>query len=450
MSSAAATSPTGRVSPARLARGAITLGGAALVVSPYVWLPAWRDNGFSLSYAWFHVWTWLPFALLASLAGRGLRWPVAAALLAIAGTGTVVSVELTQSDADDALAWAVALPALEMLVAVAAWQHATHRRRAGAGASTPLVLAVAALAAAAMITVRLAGAPDGGRVQTFLVIATSIVVEALPFVMLGAAVSAALEVYVPDRWLDPIARLPLRLQVPAVALAGVAMPVCECGSVPVARRLILRGVHPSAGIAFMLAAPIINPVVLLSTFVAYHGRGAAAMVAGRASLGLVVALAAGTLLGRRVDRGRFRSGHADHGHQHAGGARDFADHLTADLLLMGKYIVLGATLAALMQTAVPQHVFTGTLTTPLVGSLLLVVLAFVLSLCSEADAFVAVSLIQFSPGPQLAFLAAGPMLDTKLAMLYGGTFGRGFVLRVAAIVVPAVVAGSMVFDATLR
>jgi uncharacterized membrane protein YraQ (UPF0718 family) len=114
---------------------------------------------------------------------------------------------------------------------------------------------------------------------------------------------------------------------------------------------------------------------------------------------------------------------------------------------MGKFIVLGAALAAAMQTIIPQSVFTGVLTSPLVGALLMIVLAFFLSLCSEADAFVAVSFIQFPLGPQLAFLAAGPVLDTKLALLYGGTFGRAFVFKLALVVIPVVVAGSMLFQA---
>jgi uncharacterized membrane protein YraQ (UPF0718 family) len=176
------------------------------------------------------------------------------------------------------------------------------------------------------------------------------------------------------------------------------------------------------------------------------------MVVGRAALGLVVALAAGTLIARGgahklVENAR---GGEHHHHDHHGSrARGFVDHLAADLLLMGKFIVLGAALAAAMQTIVPQSVFTGVLTSAFVGALLMVALAFFLSLCSEADAFVAVSFIQFPLGPQLAFLAAGPVLDTKLALLYGGTFGRGFVLRLALVVVPLVVGGSMLFQVVI-
>jgi uncharacterized protein len=173
------------------------------------------------------------------------------------------------------------------------------------------------------------------------------------------------------------------------------------------------------------------------------------MTAGRALLGIFVALAAAAALGRtgasNLLRPRAREAHA---HDHGGGGRvrAVADHLAADLLFMGRFVIAGAVLAAAMQTLVPQSVFTGVLTTPLVGAALLMVLGFVLSLCSEADAFVAVSFIQFPLGPQLAFLVFGPILDIKLALLYGATFGRGFVLRLLLVTAPLVLAGSMLFQ----
>jgi uncharacterized membrane protein YraQ (UPF0718 family) len=233
-----------------------------------------------------------------------------------------------------------------------------------------------------------------------------------------------------------------------LALCGMAMPVCECGSVPVARRLIMRGVHPGAGVAFMLAAPILNPVVLFSTAVAYAGNDAALMVASRAGLGLVLACASGLLIAR-MGAGRLLT-RPDTGHHHAHGAgrvRRVMDHLSSDFFFMGKFVVAGAALAAAMQTLVPQDVFTGVLTTPFVGAALLMVFAFLLSLCSEADAFVAISFVQFPVGAQLAFLVFGPVLDIKLSLLYAATFGWGFVLRLAAISVPIVLGGSMLVQA---
>jgi uncharacterized membrane protein YraQ (UPF0718 family) len=436
--------------PPRLFGPVIAALGALVALSPYIWLQSWRGLGFSAAYVPFHLWCWLPFVALAVATSAGwLKGRAGAALTAAVTVGTVVAVLLSQSLDVSERDLGVALPGLMALGVTATWGLLAHRR---GGVVTPqLVTGSFALLLAVIVAGRLLQVGDLARVQNFLVIGTSIAVEALPFVLLGAAVSAAIEVFVPERWFAAIARLPLPLQIPGVALAGLAMPVCECGSVPVARRLIVRGVHPAAGIAFMLAAPVINPVVLFSTAVAYQGRGAFEMVVGRASLGLVVALVAGTLIARS-GAGKLvanaRAHDPGHGHHHYDGRlRGFVDHLAADLLLMGKFIVLGAALAAAMQTVIPQSVFTGVLTSPVVGALLMIVLAFLLSLCSEADAFVAVSFIQFPLGPQLAFLAAGPVLDTKLALLYGGTFGRAFVLRLALVVVPVVVAGSMLFQA---
>jgi uncharacterized protein len=331
-------------------------------------------------------------------------------------------------------------------------------------AREPLVLAgaVAALAAAALAA-RSAGAGDVAELETFVLIFVSIVVEALPFILLGALVSAAVAVYVPERFFERVGRLPVGLQVPGAALGGLVFPVCECGSVPVARRLILRGVHPAAGIAFMLAAPVINPIVLASTWVAYSGRGSGLeMVLGRAGLGLALAALVGIAIGRlgrdTLLRPRRADAHA-HGHDHSlhAGTRgrwrrgaDFVEHVASDFLFMGKFIVLGAAVAAALQTVIPQNIVNGIAGTPVLAAISLMALAFMLSLCSEADAFVAVSLTAFSPGSQLAFLVFGPMVDTKLVLLYGGTFRRQFALRLMLIAVPFLLVTTFLFDEVVQ
>jgi uncharacterized membrane protein YraQ (UPF0718 family) len=304
---------------------------------------------------------------------------------------------------------------------------------------------------AAVMLARAAGVADDEVIGTFGVIFTSIVVEALPFILLGAAASAAIAVFVPARSFARLGALPTPVQVPAAALAGFAMPVCECGSVPVARRLILRGVHPSAGIAFMLAAPILNPIVLASTWVAYGAAGRALeMTVARATLGLLVAICAGALIGRHreslvraVDPGP---------HEHRRGqprAAEFAQHVTADFLFMGRFLVLGAAVAALLQTAVPQDWLASVADMKVLGALALMGMAVALSLCSEADAFVAVSFTGFPLGSQLAFLVLGPVVDAKLAVLYGATFRRRFTLRLLAVAAPIALAGALVFDAVV-
>jgi uncharacterized membrane protein YraQ (UPF0718 family) len=295
-------------------------------------------------------------------------------------------------------------------------------------------------------------AVDLGRiaeVESFALVFTSIVVEALPFVLMGALVSAVIEVYVPERAFTKIASWPVSLQLPAAALGGFAFPVCECGSVPVARRLIAKGLHPGAGIAFMLASPILNPIVLTSTLVAYRGRGVAwEMVAGRAGLGLVLALVAGWAIGSDADD-LLRERVEPQVHEHTDKSRALVEHLASDFFFMGRFVIAGAAMAATLQTLIPQSLVSGVARTPIVGSLALMGIAFVLSLCSEADAFVAVSLTPFPLGSQLAFLVFGPVVDAKLTFLYSAAFRRRFVGRLVLIAIPVVLAGSLWFEAVV-
>jgi uncharacterized membrane protein YraQ (UPF0718 family) len=179
------------------------------------------------------------------------------------------------------------------------------------------------------------------------------------------------------------------------------------------------------------------------------------MVAGRCALGLVVAVAVGVATTRggalapSVAAGAGLAGAHDHAHDpSAGRARDFAGHVVEDFLRMGRFLVLGAALSALLQTVLPQDALAQLAGNVVLAPLGLMALAFVLCLCSEADAFVAISFTAFPGAAQLAFLVMGPVADLKLATLYGATFGRRFTPRVLAVAVPLVLAGALLFGAT--
>jgi uncharacterized protein len=304
----------------------------------------------------------------------------------------------------------------------------TSRRIDGRGSRRPVAWVLAALVSVAVI-VRLTDPASLPWLRTLLIVFGSLLVEAMPFILVGATVSAAIEVLVPASAFARIALLPRGLQLPAAAAAGVAFPVCECGSVPVARRLAAKGLAPGAAVTFMLAAPIVNPVVVASTFVAYRGRDTLwVMVLGRLALGFVVAMAAGWVMGR-IRSGellRVRSGEVE--------AHDVAEsrwwrffgHLSGDVVFMARFLIMGAALAAAIQTFVPQSIVDGVAGLPVLSLIAMMVLAFVMSLCSESDAFVASSFTAFGPAAQLAFLVFGPMVDLKLAALYAGTYRRGF------------------------
>jgi uncharacterized membrane protein YraQ (UPF0718 family) len=310
------------------------------------------------------------------------------------------------------------------------------------------LLVLAALAGAVLLARFLSGSGIGAA-RTFLLVFGSLLVEALPFILLGAAVSALIEVFVPASVFARLARLPRGLQMPVAGLGGFAFPVCECGSVPVARRLLLKGLHPTAAVTFMLAAPILNPVVLLATAIAYRGRDVMwPMLLGRAGLGLVVAMAVGWAVGARARAADLLRGRVAEDHDHDGASREgswtrYFTHLANDFTMLARYLVIGAGVAAALQTFLPQDVIGGVATTPVLDVLSLMVLAAALSLCSESDAFVAASFVQFGMASQLAFLVAGPMVDAKLVALYGGTFGRAVVRTIVLVVFAVTLAGSL-------
>jgi uncharacterized protein len=313
---------------------------------------------------------------------------------------------------------------------------------------TAVLVAFALLAGA--LALRLVDPQQVAWIRTYLVIFGSLLVQAIPFVMMGALAAAAVEVLVPVGTLEKLGRLPRALQLPAAAVAGLAFPICECGSVPVARRLAQRGLMPSAAVTFMLAAPVLNPVVLASTFVAYRGRTTLwLMLGGRLALGMAAAIAVGWVVGRRSAAELLKPNPAET-HVHAvelerpeARSRRFITHLGNDFLFMGRYLILGATIAAAIQTFLPSSLLADVAGIPVLSIVAMMALAAALSLCSESDAFVAASFVQFGPSAQLAFLVSGPMVDAKLVPLYAGTFRRGFVTAVVVTVTLVTLVGTL-------
>jgi uncharacterized protein len=308
------------------------------------------------------------------------------------------------------------------------------------------------------------GSMTGAAVTNFRIIFSSLLLQAVPLVMMGAFVAALIGAFVPGSVFTRLARLPEPLQIPAAAVAGFAFPVCECGSVPVARRLVARGVIPSAAVTFMLAAPILNPIVIASTFIAYRGRDILwPMVLGRAGLGFAAAMAVGWVIGPRRDdflrqvptEDLSACGYHEDGPGCACGEthdcdrrreprrRQFCNYLAGDFAFMGRFLILGAAVAAALQTVVPQSILGSVADTPVVSILTMMALAFALSLCSESDAFVAASFVQFGVGPQLAFLVFGPMMDAKLAFLYNATFSKGFLRTVVGVAAAVTLVGTL-------
>ncbi|WNV76931.1 permease [Geodermatophilus sp. DSM 44513] len=267
--------------------------------------------------------------------------------------------------------------------------------------------------------------------QAWATVFVAVCLQALPFLVIGVLLSAAISAFVPPSFFQRA--LPRRpaLAVPVASLSGAVLPGCECASVPVAGSLVRRGVAPAAALAFLLSAPAINPVVLVATAVAFPDEPL--MAVARFAASLVAAVVMGWLW-TAYGRGewlRLPSRSADHGD--AGRLGTFRAAAQHDLLHAGGFLVVGGITAATLNVVVPRAWLEQLADSPLLSVLVLAVLAVVLAICSEADAFVAASLTSFSLTSRLVFLVVGPVVDVKLIALQSGTFGRRFALRFAPV-----------------
>ena len=292
-----------------------------------------------------------------------------------------------------------------------------------------LLLAAATLPGTAIFVIGRWG--EEPAVQAWRTVCLAVTVQALPFLLLGTALSGAINAFVPAAVFSRL--LPKRpvFAVPVASAAGVVLPGCECASVPVANSLIGRGVPPAAAFAFLLSAPAVNPVVLTATAIAFPGSPE--MVLARLLASLLTAAVMGWLwlwLGRE-EWLRPTVRHTGHRPGHSRWT-EFRRGFQHDFLHAGGFLVLGAMAAATFNVVVPQSVLDTFSGSPWLSVLFLAALAILLAVCSEADAFLAASLTGFSPVARLTFMVVGPMVDLKLIALQTGTFGRAFAIRFSA------------------
>ncbi|HQV69305.1 MAG TPA: permease [Thermoflexales bacterium] len=284
--------------------------------------------------------------------------------------------------------------------------------------------------------------PDAA--QNFVTVFLGIFIEAAPFLLIGALASGFIAVFVTP---ETLARLVPRNIVLATlfgALLGMIFPVCECGVVPVARRLYRKGLPTPVGIAFLLGAPVLNPIVIASTYAAF---GPGPIFWGRIGFTLLIAVAVGLVFSAepnliRVLRPRALvvAGGMDPAPARtsstAGAQVQAALNAAAnDFFDMGRYMIGGMLIATALQTFVPQQTLVSIGGGSISSVIALQLLAFALSVCSTVDAFLALSFINtFTTGAIIAFLVFGPMLDVKSIVMYLGVFRARVVVYLSILV----------------
>lgn len=268
---------------------------------------------------------------------------------------------------------------------------------------------------------------DSESFRTWCTMFVAVVVQSTPFLVGGVLLSACISRFLSEPMLRRVMPRNPIWAVPVAGVAGFALPGCECAAVPVSEGLMRRGLPPAAALTFLLAAPAINPMVIVSTAVAFPNNHM--MVLARVSASLVTAVLVGWWCLVRGDRlGMLRRASA---HDHGG---DFLSGALHDFLHAGGFLVIGAMAAAGVNTFVPRELVDGVAGQAVLGILAMALFAFIAALCSESDAFVAASLTAFSDTAKLTFLVVGPAMDIKLAAMESGQFGWQFARQFVPVV----------------
>ncbi|QSH91977.1 permease [Treponema medium] len=313
--------------------------------------------------------------------------------------------------------------------------------------------------------------------STIHTVFTGIVLQAVPFMLLGALVSSTLYVFVPDRVLIKVFPKKYGLGFVTALFAGVLFPVCECAAVPLMRSLIKKGVAMPIAVTFMLASPIVNPISIISTLYAFPQQPSVTFY--RLYFGLLIAFGIGLLLlfypeekylkedfdrepaaqsrtfGGAVAAFRLATGRTSTQNSRSEAQSDNFDntaakskaqwlqakvytllmHTCSEFFTTGPFLIFGAFITALIRAAVPQEFFSIT-SGSAAGSLLVMMLfAFIFSACSTSDAFIARSfLTRFPFGSILGFLVYGPMMDIKNLFMLFSLFKKRFVIELTLII----------------
>lgn len=264
----------------------------------------------------------------------------------------------------------------------------------------------------------------------------SIILEAIPFILLGVFASALIQVFVSEELIQRlIPKNPYIALIPAV-LVSALLPVCECAIIPVIRRLLKKGMPLPIGVVILVGAPILNPVVFAATFYAFQSN--MSIVYSRISLAAVACI----LIGLSVyfffrNSNQLRDVYV-HEHEDAKVGNKLKQtlyHASDEFFDMGKYLLFGALVASLFQTFLDRQLLTNLASNDYMSSAVMMGFAYVLSLCSEADAFVASSFSHtFSPTALLAFLLYGPMMDFKNTIMLLSFFKKRFAFSLILII----------------
>lgn len=284
--------------------------------------------------------------------------------------------------------------------------------------------------------------------QDFFTLSFSVIIESTPFVIFGIILAAILQVFIRQDTL--LKRLPKNgfLRRAVLSLCGVVLPVCECGNMPLARGLMLKGLSVGDATTFLLAAPIVNPLVIITTQQAFGWDNG--ILALRLIGGFVIANLVGWILSQHAKpesllTDKF-SAACSHSHGHVAGrskVREVSSSFLNELNAMMPALIIGSAIAGAIQVLVPREALLAVGQNIFLSIIAMVVLGMVVAICSNVDAFFALSFASsFLPGSILVFLLVGPLVDVKMISLMRTTYkSRTIAIIVVVVILTASVIG---------
>ncbi len=280
-------------------------------------------------------------------------------------------------------------------------------------------------------------------IKNIAIIFTSIFFESLPFLLLGSLISSIIETYVSDETLAKIIPKNKVLGCVVGIVLGFFLPACDCAVIPVSKRLLKKKVPINVAISFMLASPIINPVVLLSTYTAFYNTNPE-IFWYRLLFGIIVALVIGIIMGivfgkkdvivNNIDE-CDNCHHHEHKHTLKNDLLSIIKHTAIDAFEVIKYLMFGALIASLVQVLLPRDMLMMFSNNKVLSIFVLMMFAYLISLCSTSDSFIGKSLLSsFSKTSIMAYLLLGPMIDIKNTFVLLGNYKKSFVITLITLI----------------
>ena len=290
-------------------------------------------------------------------------------------------------------------------------------------------------------------------IKNISIIFISIFFESLPFLLLGSLISSIIETYVSNETMTKLIPKNKVLGSIVGVFLGFFLPACDCAVIPVSKRLIKKKVPLNVAISFMLASPIINPVVLLSTYYAFYNTNPE-IFWYRLLFGILISLIIGIIIGIIFGNREVITNNIDncdchshiegcncHNHKHMGLRSIKNDilfifkHTAYDMFEVVKYLMFGALIASLVQVLLPRNILTIFNNNQVLGIIILMLFAYLISLCSTSDSFVGKSLLStFSKSSIIAYLLLGPMIDIKNTIVLFGNYKKSFVIILISLI----------------